>query len=552
MQSTRRIFIGGAWPYANGSLHLGHIAALLPGDVLARYFRLRGDKVLYVSGSDAHGTPIVVRAEEEGVTPAEIARRFHEEFKRDFNRLGFTYDAYEITTTPLHASVVREIFRRLWREGLLYEGEQELTFCPQCKKFLPDRYVRGTCPRCGFAQARGDQCDECGTLLSPIELKKPRCAHCGSKTTLRSSQHIFLRLSKLEHALTRWVEGQTQWRKNVLDFTRNVLREGLRDRAITRDIAWGVPVPRKGYENKRIYVWFEAVIGYLSASRAWAKNLGEKEKWREFWEGNEALLKHYYVQGKDNIPFHTIIWPAILLGAGGGKWHLPNQICASEYLTIEGQKLSTSRNWAVWVPDVLDEFQADAIRFELLRFGPETKDADFAWSRFREHVNNELVATLGNFVHRTLALTRTSFNLRVPEGKPAHEEFSALSDAFAEMGHDIENCRLRLALETGMHLAQRGNQFLDRQEPWKKRKTAPHTIYTALHITAALSILLDPFLPTFAAQLRQALEIKHPNWKVPTLLPHQKINPLPPLFRKINEREIKAQLARLGKRGGRS
>jgi methionyl-tRNA synthetase len=335
---SERIFIAVAWPYANGPLHLGHIAgAYLPADIFARYHRTKGNEVLMISGSDQHGTPITIKAEEEGKTPAEIAHRYHREFLDCWEKLGISFDLFTSTGTANHAAVSQDIFLTLLNKGYIYKSTVSQPYCPQCKRFLPDRYIEGTCPYCHASGARGDQCDSCGKPINPAELINPYCRLCAATPQFKDSEHLFFRLSAFQGNLSDWVEQQTHWRPNVLNLTRRYLKEGLRDRAITRDIEWGVPVPVDGFENKRIYVWFEAVIGYLSATKEWATSNGDEERWRPFWQDNET--KSYYFIGKDNIPFHTLIWPAMLMGCGG--LNLPYDVPANEFLTIEGKKLST-------------------------------------------------------------------------------------------------------------------------------------------------------------------------------------------------------------------
>ena len=349
---SERILVAVAWPYANGPLHLGHLAgAYLPADIFARYHRAKGDEVLMVSGSDQHGTPITLRAEKEGVSPQEIVDKFQALFLESWDRMGISFDLFTTTRTANHQEVVQEIFLDLLSKEYIYKDGMMLPHCPSCNRYLPDRYVEGTCPNCGNAGARGDQCDSCGKPLNPTDLLDLKCRVCGASPEIRRSEHHFLKLSAFQDRLIEWVETQEHWRPNVQNFTLQMLKDGLKDRAITRDIEWGIPIPLPGLDDKRIYVWFEAVIGYLSASIEWAKNRGTPEKWRDFW-GDGA--KTYYFIGKDNIPFHTIIWPAILLGYGGRA--IPYDVPANEFLNIDGRQLSTSRNWAVWLNDYLDNF----------------------------------------------------------------------------------------------------------------------------------------------------------------------------------------------------
>ncbi|CAG7648607.1 Methionine--tRNA ligase [Paenibacillus allorhizosphaerae] len=363
------IFIGGAWPYANGSLHLGRVASLLPGDVLARYFRAKGDNVLYVSGSDCHGTPVAVQAIREGVEPGHIAGHYHREFADGFKQLGFTYDLYTRTDQRFHHEVVQELFRKLLEQGYLYSRTVQQTYCETDARFLPDRYVEGICPVCA-KQARGDQCDHCSTLLDPADLLERTCGICGNPPVERPTEHYYFALSRFQNELAGYAsQAAAGWRENAVQLTRRYLEEGLRDRAATRDLSWGVDVPLPGFEHKKIYVWIEAVSGYLSASKQWASETGGR--WEPFWLDGERDITAYYVHGKDNVPFHTLIWPAFLLGAGG--LHLPDRIISCEYMTLEGKKFSTSRNWAVWLPYMLSRYEPDSIRYFLIANGPEKR-----------------------------------------------------------------------------------------------------------------------------------------------------------------------------------
>src|SRR5581483_802681 len=425
---AERVFIGVAWPYANGPLHTGHIAgAYLPADIFARYQRLAGRDVLMVSGSDQHGTPITVRADREGLPPSEIASRFHEEFLQTWQRLGISFDIFTHTSTENHERTTHEIFLDLLEKGHVYPGKMSLPYCPQDKRFLPDRYVEGTCPNCGYASARGDQCDNCGRTLDASDLQDPRCRLCGTRPEWREEEHFFLRLSAFNGRLKEWVSRQTHWRKTVLNWTLGILNEGLEDRAITRDIDWGIPIPLPGYDSKRIYVWFEAVIGYLSAAKEWAAANGDPEAWRRFWL--DAAVPSFYFIGKDNIPFHTIIWPAMLFvndTAATEKLRLPFDVPANQYQTVRGSKASTSRNLAVWVPDYLSRYDPDPLRYYLAATMPETSDSDFTWTDFYRRNNDELVAAWGNLVNRVLTFSYRNFGGAVPQPQALTSEDQAL------------------------------------------------------------------------------------------------------------------------------
>ena len=446
----RDILIGGAWPYANGSLHIGHIAALLPADVLARYHRAAGDKVCYVSGSDCHGTPVALRARQEGKTPEEISGRYHREFAECFRKLGFSYDYYGRTSSEEHKEFVKEFHKKLYESPFAYEKEVPQAYCENCGSFLADRFVRGTCPECG-GEARGDQCDACGTVLEAESLENPVCAVCGSEISFRSSRHLFIALGRMEQELKNLVESHENWRKNAQTFSERYIREGLRDRALTRDLDWGIEVPHAGYENKKIYIWAENVLGYLSSSRAALKN--NPEAFRQLWgldgekqcEDEKTEIRHYYVHGKDNIPFHTIILPALLIANGEG-WRLPDEIISSEYLTLEGKKISTSRNYAVWVKDIMDRYDGDSLRYYLLANGPEKKDADFSWREFVNSHNGELLGAYGNFINRSLVFIQKYLDGTVPEGIPNQELKAETDSLYASVGEQIERGRFKLLI----------------------------------------------------------------------------------------------------------
>jgi len=551
-----RIFIGVAWPYADGPLHLGHIAgAYLPADIFARYHRTKGNEVLMVSGSDQHGTPITLKAEQEGKKPGEIAAEYHQQFLESWQKLGISFDLFTRTETANHAEVTQDIFLTLLNKGYIYKSTALQAFCPNCHRFLPDRYIEGTCPYCDSPGARGDQCDECGRPINPSELIDPRCRSCGTTPQFKDSEHFFLKLSAFNDRLLAWVKQQTHWRPNVLNFTTRYLEQGLKDRAITRDIAWGIPLPLDGFENKRIYVWFEAVIGYLSASKEWAKSIGDEERWRSFWQGG---VRSYYFIGKDNIPFHTIIWPAMLMGYD--DLNLPYDVPSNEFLTIEGKRLSTSRNWAVWLPDYLLRYDPDSLRYLLSINMPETGDSDFSWREFVRRNNDELVATYGNLVHRVLTFTYRSFDGCVPA---PGEKFDNLSQKLIESakhtldeaGELISSCHFRQAAKRAMQLAQETNRYLDEKSPWKTikqdRQKSASALYTALIVISCLRTVLYPFLPFSSQKLHEFLgyegNVQDDGWQLRLPTPGQKLVCPEPLFSKLDEEIIEEETNRLGR-----
>lgn len=552
---SERILVCVAWPYANGSLHVGQIAgANLPADIFARYHRLKGNEIIMVSGSDAHGTPTAIKAEQEGRAPREIADFYQREFLECWEKLGISFDLYTTTDTQNHAEVTQDIFLRLLEKGYLDRQTVSQAYCATCQRFLPDRYVEGTCPHCGNPRARGDQCEACGRLLDARDLIAPRCRTCRTPAEFRDSEQFFLRLPAFQDRLLEWVRKQTHWRQNVLNFTTRFLEEGVIDRAITRDIDWGIPVPVDGFEGKRIYVWFEAVIGYLSATREWARLQGDPEKWRDFWQGDAA--RSYYFIGKDNIIFHTIIWPAMLMGYG--DLNLPHDVPANEFLMIEGRKLSTSQNWAVWLPDYLSRFDPDPLRYLLSINMPETSDADFSWRELVRRNNDELVATYGNLAHRVLTFTYRNFDGVVPSPANTDEASARLQamtgDTLAEVDRLLGVCSFRQAIRAAMNLAHEANRYLEEKSPWKTlkedRQAAADSLYTALRTISALKTMLSPFLPFSSQRLHEYLgfqgSVEDDGWTLQEPLPGQALHPPKPLFSKLDESIVAEETARLG------
>ncbi|GAB4567719.1 MAG: methionine--tRNA ligase [Anaerolineae bacterium] len=513
---AEKILVCVAWPYCNGDLHIGHIAgAYLPSDIFARYHRLKGNDVLMVSGSDTHGTPITVRAEEEGITPREVVDRYHPRFLELFQKLGISFDLFTETDTENHWQATQDMFLRHLERGYLYKDIQQAPYCESHGGFLADRYVEGVCPYCGSDGARGDQCDSCGRTLDAIELKSPRCKVCGStQIVVRETEHFFLDLAKLNAPLLDWIkQDKEHWRPNVLNFTRAQLESGeLRGRPITRDIQWGVTIPLPGYEDKRIYVWYDAVIGYFSATKEWAQITGQPDAWREWWDSQIAPdVKSYYFIGKDNIPFHTIIWPGMLYAYGG--LNLPYDVPANEYLNVEGEKLSKSRRWVIEVLDVLERYDPDPWRYILTVNAPETSDVNFTWEEFVRRNNTELVATWGNLANRVLNFAYRRFDGRVPEPGPLDEADQALlariRDGFDAVGQRLAECRFKAALLEAMSLAQEANRYLNAKEPWNLIKTDPQGAATAIYVCLQaidwLRVIFSPFLPFSSQKLHEYL-----------------------------------------------
>src|SRR5215216_741082 len=588
------ILLAVAWPYANGPRHIGHVAGFgVPSDIFARYQRLKGNHVLMVSGTDEHGTPIQLAADKEGVTPRQLADRYNAVIGDDLRNLGLSYDTFTRTTTLNHYHVTQDLFKTLYDKGYVIKQTALGAFSASTGRTLPDRYIEGTCPICGYGEARGDQCDNCGNQLDPADLINPRSKVDGTPPVFKETEHFFLDLSAFAERLSAWIDQQGHWRPNVRSFSLNLLAE-LRPRAITRDLDWGVPIPLPEYaerDDKRIYVWFDAVIGYLSASVEWAKNRGTPDAWREWWQNPQS--RHYYFMGKDNIVFHSVIWPSMLIGYGNGGeiggnrdspgLNLPYDIVSSEFLTMEGKKFSSSRGIVIYVNDVLSRYDADPLRYFLTIGGPETQDTDFTWAEFVRRNNDELVATWGNLVNRTLTNAHRNFG-EVPQPAALQSVDQALLDAvdagFTSVGALLDGARFKAALGEVMKLAGQVNQYLSEQEPWKviklDRERAGTVLYAALRCVDNLKTLITPFLPFTSQKLHELLgydgfiagpllfrEYTEANgnthrvltgdyetwvgtWAPSALPAGQKLQQPAPLFKKLDESVVAEELARLG------
>lgn len=508
--AAKPVLVAVAWPYANGPLHLGHIAgAYLPADIFARYHRMIGNDVLMVSGSDAHGTPITVRADEEGVTPREVVQRFHPQFLGYWRDLGISFDLFTTTMTENHAETTQLIFSQLYDNGFIAERTTKQFYDPDAGKFLPDRYVEGTCPLCGATGARGDQCDACGKTLDATDLIDPRSKLTGAVPELKDTAHYFILLSKLEAAVSGWLETRTGWRSHVINWANGFIGDGLHDRAITRDITWGVPLPDgvglAGAENKRIYVWFEAVVGYLSASIEWAKSTGDPDAWERWWK-NDAAESYYFV-GKDNIPFHAVYWPAQLIGAGG--YNLPTNVPANQYVTFKGAKASKSLGIGKSVTDYLEVFTPDALRYALAMNLPESNDVDLTDEEMARRVNDELAATWGNLVNRVFTMVQSMAAGKMPiaPSRDGTDEtlIATVKQQVAETGVGIAAVELRVGLRAAMRGAQAVNVYLNELAPWKTAKTDSDRTLTTLHVAVEaiswLNVAFAPYLPFSAAAI---------------------------------------------------
>ncbi len=505
------ILVAVAWPYASGSRHLGHIGgAYLPADVFARYHRLAGNDVLMVSGSDVHGTPITVRAEEEGVSPADIVDRYHAEFVENWRELGISWDLYTTTGTENHARVTQEMFLAQLENGHIDRRVSEQFFDPEAERFLPDRYVEGTCPHCGYGEARGDQCDNCGRTLDATDLIEPRSRLSGATPELRPTEHFHYRYSDFEERLEAWLDTRVGWRPHVLNFAKSWVKEGLHDRAITRDIEWGIELPVDDLgPGKRIYVWYDAVIGYLSASKEWAERSGDPEAWRRWWENPDA--RSYYFIGKDNVPFHAVFWPAQLMGAG--DLQLPTDVPANQYVTFRGGKASASRGIGLTITEGLERFEPDALRFALAASLPEQSDTEISEEEIGRRINDELVATWGNLVNRVLSMIHKNADGQVPppgDRTPDDEALLATVDQlFDDAAAHFEAVELRAALRVAMNGAQAVNTYLNATEPWKLIKSDHDrgltVLATALDAINGVRVLFAPFLPFTSDALSEVL-----------------------------------------------
>ncbi|MBG0781806.1 MAG: methionine--tRNA ligase [Bacteroidales bacterium] len=552
----KRYTITSALPYANGPIHIGHLAGVyVPADIYARYLRMKGKDVLFIGGSDEHGVPITIKARKEGVSPQEIVDRYHNIIRDSFERFGISFDVYSRTSAPIHHQTAAEFFTNLYNKGVFLEKSNQQYFDAEANQFLADRYITGTCPHCSYEKAYGDQCESCGTSLSPLDLINPRSALSGNKPILKETKHWYLPLDKAENWLREWIlEGHKEdWKINVYGQVKSWIDQGLQPRAVTRDLDWGVKVPLPEAEGKVLYVWFDAPIGYISAAREWAENTGKD--WEPYWKSSDSKLVHFI--GKDNIVFHCIIFPFMLQQEG--SFVLPDNVPANEFLNLENDKISTSRNWAVWLHEFLDELpgKEDVLRYVLTANAPETKDNDFTWKDFQARNNNELLAVFGNFVNRTLVLTHKYFEGKVPaldHLTDADKAVLAEMQHFPEkISHSIELYRFREALSELMNLARLGNRYLTENEPWKIFKTDPDRVKTilavSLEIVARLTVLSEPFLPFTAEKLRKMMRMGSFGWDdaaSPALLVtgHQ-LGEAILLFEKVEDSMIELQIQKL-------
>ena len=593
-ESPKKILICVAWPYANGPRHIGHVAGFgVPSDIFARYHRLAGNEVLMVSGTDEHGTPITVQADKEGISPRELADRYNRVIGDDLYNLGLSYDLFTRTTTANHYRVTQDLFKTLYTKGYIFKKSMMGAFSAKTGRTLPDRYIEGTCPHCGYEDARGDQCDHCGKQLDPNELLAPRSKIDGQPPVFKESEHYFLDLPAFIDPLKRWIEDQRHWRQNVRQFSLNLV-DDLHPRAITRDLEWGIPIPLEEYahrDDKKIYVWFDAVIGYLSATVEWARNKGRPDDWRQWWQ--DEAVRHYYFMGKDNIVFHALIWPSMLIGYGNGldgtlgggtgePLAVPFDIVSSEFLTMEGKKFSSSRGVAIYVRDFLERYDPDPLRYFLTIAGPESQDTDFTWAEFVRRNNDELLATWGNLINRVLSIAHKHFG-RVPEPgemTPADTDLLSIVEAgFESVGERIGKAQFKRALSDVMRLADEANRYVSAEEPWRlvkeDRGRAATVMYTVLRAIDSIKVMISPFLPFSSQTLHEMLgyggslaghlrfeEVTEGDglshrvltgdygdrvgcWEPSALRAGQKLPKPHPLFKKLDQDVVAAELVRL-------
>lgn len=556
MKDIKRYTITSALPYANGPVHIGHLAGVyVPADIYARYLRNNGKEVLFIGGSDEHGVPITIKARKEGVTPQDIVDRYHNIIKKSFEELGISFDIYSRTSNPTHHETASEFFKYLYDNGKLIEKVSQQYYDEEAHEFLADRYITGTCPHCNNEHAYGDQCEACGTSLSATDLINPKSALSGNTPVLKETKHWYLPLNEYDAWLREWIlQGhKADWRPTVYGQCKSWIEQGLQPRAVTRDLSWGVKVPLKEAEGKVLYVWFDAPIGYISATKEWAE--AHNTDWKTWWQDDSSKLVHFI--GKDNIVFHCIIFPCMLKAHGG--YILPDNVPANEFLNLEGDKISTSRNWAVWAHEYIEDFpgKQDVLRYTLTSIAPETKDADFTWADFQAKNNNELLAIFGNFVNRTVVLSHKYYGGIIPEcgeltdyEKEIIEKMEQFPSIIAD---SIEHYKFREAQAELMNLARLGNKYLTDTEPWKKQKENPEYVKTILHVSlqicASLSILCEPFLPFTAKKLQNILNINNKNWtdggRHDLLKAGDKLNPAEYLFEKIEDETIAKQVQKL-------
>ncbi len=545
-----KILVTSALIYANGPLHIGHVAgAYLPADIFVRFHRLLGSDIIFVSGTDEHGAPVSIKAEKEGKTPRTLVDFYHDQIEKSFAGLNICFDNFSGTARPFHHAISQKFFLALLEKGYIVQKSSQQFYCEHDKRFLADRYVEGICPFCKADGARGDQCDNCGKLINSIELVEPKCKICGNTPVIKETNHWYLELPKFENMLKEWLTTKTYWKDNVHNFIMSWLNVGLVERAITRDINWGIPVPLPEADGKVLYVWFEATIGYISSTVEWAENCGAPDKWKDYWFDPECKLIHFI--GKDNIPFHAMIWPAVLMEQNE-PYILPYDIPANEYLNIEGSKVSTSRNYAIWVDDYLKAFDGELLRYVLAVNAPESKDADFTWQDFQARINNELANILGNLANRVFSFIIKYFDGKILQPSALSEKTLSVLDQISNTINEIEACyrnfRVRKVTNLIMDIARTGNQYFDERAPWKAVKVdKPHTqetLYLCLELLRMTSIAFTPVLPGKMQKLRDMMNLSTEfNWQdIPHRISEYVIGEIEPLFIKITDEQVEEQI----------
>jgi methionyl-tRNA synthetase len=550
---SKKYLVTAALPYANGPLHLGHIAgAYLPADIFVRYKRACGDDTVFVCGADEHGVPITIKAEKQGITPQELVDQNYQILKDGFAGLQIDFSIFSRTTSDVHKETAQDFFTKLYDAGIFEEKITEQFYDKKNDQFLADRYITGTCPKCQYEKAYGDQCERCGSTLSSHELINPKSAISGETPEMKETKHWYLPLDKFQAKLEQYIlSDHPEWKKNVLGQCKSWLDQGLQARAVTRDLSWGVPVPIEDAEGKVLYVWFDAPIGYISMTKEWAASIGKPEAWKDYWKNDDSELIHFI--GKDNIVFHSIIFPAMLMAYGDG-FVLPNNVPANEFLNLEGEKLSTSRNYAVWVHEYLNGFEADSLRYYLATILPELKDSDFSWKQFQSAHNSELADIIGNFVNRTFTFVHNYFEGRVPEPSTNNEldelALRNIAEICGNVGFYLDRFENKKALDTAMEFARFCNKYFNDQEPWKSRKSnieqCANTLHISLQLISALATVLYPFIPATSEKILSMLNLpKVTAWEVEQLKPTTRLGKTTLLFTKIEDSKINEQLEKL-------
>ena len=547
-----RYLVTSALPYANGKLHIGHLAgAYLPADIFVRYLRLKGEDVIYICGTDEHGTPISITADKEGITPQEVVNYYHKSIKKAFDGIGIEFDNFSGTSRPPHHKLAREFFLQLYNKGYIKPKNTLQFYCEKDKRFLPDRYVEGICPLCGFDGARGDQCDKCGQIYDTTTLIEPKCKICGSTPVIKETKHWFLQLEGFREKLKRWLSTKDYWKENVLNFILGLLDQGLVERSVTRDLSWGIPVPLPEAKGKVLYVWFDAPIGYISSTVEWAEKKGQPEKWKDYWLNPETRLIHFI--GKDNIIFHSIIWPSMLMGQDT-PYCLPYDIPANEFMNLEGEKISTSKNWAIWVDEFLQDFDGEYLRYYLAVNAPERQDSDFSFKDFQNKINGDLNNTLGNLANRVFAFAHKNFEGKITScalSEPANKTIAEADNILKEIEENYLDYQVKKNTRLIMDIARLGNRYFDESKPWaqlkENRDATNETLYVCANLLAKISIAFSPVLPRSMLGLRKMMNLSE-SFKFSeayNLSGDIALNEIKPLFHKIEDKEIAAQIAKL-------